>query len=88
MSHTKLAYVIFVFEGIVCLETKNMVLVPLIHLDGRRDLPPPCAKRKNSFAVEISQVALSGPEWRVWREDLALVDVLMTAAAVAMVGFG
>ena len=51
----------FLFEGIVCLETKNMVLVPLMRLDGRRDLSPSCAKRKNSFAVEISQVALSGP---------------------------
>ena len=88
MSHTKLAYVIFVFGGIVCLETKNMVLVPLIHLDGRRDLPPPYAKRKNSFAVEISQVALSGTERRVWRDDLAPVDVLMTADALAMSGFG
>ena len=59
-----------------------------MRLDGRRDLPPPCAKRKNSFAVENSQVALSGTERRVWRDDLAPVDVLMTAAEVAMARFG
>ena len=40
------------------------------------------------FAVEISQVALSEPERRVWREDLTPVDVLTNAAAVAMAGFG
>ena len=72
----------------MCLETKKMVLVPLIRLDGRHDSPPPCAKRKNSFAVEISQVALSVLDRRVWREDLAPVDVLMNAAAVAMTGLG
>ena len=72
----------------MCLETKKMVLVPLMRLDGRRDLPPPCAKRKKSFAVEIYQVALLGPERRVWREDLDPVDALMTAAAVEMLGFG
>ena len=88
MSQKKLAYVFFLFEGIVCLETKKMVLVPLMRLDGRRDLPPPCAKRKNSFAVEISQVALSVLDRRVWREDLSPVDVLMNAAAVAMTGLG
>ena len=88
MSQTKLAYVIFLLEGIVCLDTNNIVLVPLIRLNGRRDLPPLCAERKNSFAVEISQVALSGTERRVWREYLASVDVLTTAAAVAMAGFG
>ena len=72
ISQTKLAYVFF-FEGIVRLETKNMVLVLLMRLDGRRDLPPPCAKRKKSFAVEISQVALSGRSgefgvmiWLLW----------------------
>ena len=57
-------------------------------LDGRRDLPPPCAKRKNSFAVDISEVDFLRPERRVWREYLAPVDVLMTAAMVIMVGFG
>ena len=88
MSQTKLAYVIFCFEGIVCLETNNMVLVPLMRLYGRCDLPPPCAKRKNSFAVDIYQVSLSGPERRVWRDDLAPVDVLMSASAVAIAEFG
>ena len=72
----------------MCLETNKMVLVQLMHLDGRRNFPPPCAKRGNSFAVEIYQVALSGPERRVWREDLAPVDVLMTVVAVKMAGFG
>ena len=72
----------------MCLDTKKMMLVPLMRLDGRRDFLPPCNKRKNSFAVEIYQVALSRPEQRVWREDLAPVDMLMTADAVAMVGFG
>ena len=65
-----------------------MVLVPLMFLDRRRDLPPPCAKRKKSFAVEIYQVALSGTEWRVWRDDLDPVDALITVAAVEMSGFG
>ena len=46
------------------------------------------ALRENSFAVEISQVALSGPERKVWREDLVPVDMLMTAATVAIAGFG
>ena len=72
----------------VCLETKKMVLIPVMRLYGRRDLPPPCAKRENSFAVKISQVDLSGPDRRVWREDLAPVDVLMTVVAVKMAGFG
>ena len=88
MSQTNLAYVIFLFEGIVCLETKSMVLVLLMRLNGRRDFPSPCAKRKISFAVDIYQVALSGPERRFWRYHLAPVDVLMTTAAVAMAGFG
>ena len=63
-----------------------MVLVALMRLDGSRDLPPPCAKQGNSFAVKISQVSLSGPDRRVWREDLAPVDVLMTAAVVENTG--
>ena len=88
MSHTKLAYVIFLLEGIVCLETKKMVLVLLMRLDRRRDLPTPCAKQKNSFAIEISQIALLGPERRVWREYLSPLGVLMTAAVVAIAGFG
>ena len=64
-----------------------MVLVQLMRLGGRRDLLSPCAKRKNSFALEISQVDLSGTDRRVQREDLAPVDVLMTASAVAKAGF-
>ena len=78
----------FLFEGILCLETNNMVLVPLMRLVVRRDLPPPCAKRKKSFAVEISHVALLGTEQRVWSYDLAPVGVLMTAPVVSMAGFG
>ena len=88
MSQTNLAWVIFLFVGMVCLDTKKMVLVPLICLYGRRDLPPPCAKRKKLFAVKISQVALSGPDQRVCREYLAPVDVLITAATVATAGRG
>ena len=40
------------------------------------------------FVVDISHVALSGPDRRVWREDLAPLDVLITAAAVATAGRG
>ena len=65
-----------------------MVLIPLMILDGRQDLPPPCAKRGKWFAVKISQVALPGPDQRVQREDLALVDVLMNANTVEMAGRG
>ena len=65
-----------------------MVLVPLMRLDGRHDLPPPYAKRKNSFAVKIPQVALSGPDRRVWREDLSPVDVFINASAVVTAGCG
>ena len=72
----------------VCLDTKKMVLVPPMSLEGIWDPPPPCAKRKNSFAVEIYQIAFSGTDRRVWREDLAPVVVLITAAAVATVGRG
>ena len=79
---------IFLFEVIVCLETKNMLLVPLMHLDGRCDVPPPCDKREKLLAVEISQVALLGPDRRVWRDDLDPVCVLMNATAVATVGIG
>ena len=50
----------FLFEGIVYLEIKKMVLVPLLRLDGSRDLTPLCAKQKKSFAVEIYQVACRG----------------------------
>ena len=72
----------------MCLEKKKLVLVPLLSLYGKRDLPPPCAKQENSFAVDIYQVALSGPDQRVWREDLDPVDVLITAAVVATIGRG
>ena len=71
-----------------CLETKNILLVPSTRLEGRQYLPPPCARRKNLLAVEISQVTLSGPERRVWREDLAPVLVSITEAAVATMGQG
>ena len=72
----------------MCLETKKMVLFALMRLDGSRDLPLPCAKRENSFAVKISQVALSGLDRRVWRENLASVDVLMIAVVVETTGIG
>ena len=65
-----------------------MVLVPLMRLDGRHDLPPPYAKRKNSFAVKIPQVALPGPDRRVWKEDLAPVGVFFTGAVVVIAGRG
>ena len=71
-----------------CLETKKIVLVTSTRLEGRGDLPPPCARRKNPLAVEISQVALLGQERRVWRDDLAPVLVLITAAVVEMIGQG
>ena len=88
MSKKKLAYIVFLFERIVCLETKTMMLVLLMRLYGMLDFLPPCAKWKNLFSFVISQVALSGPTRRFWREDLAPVDVFMTAAAVATSGFG
>ena len=72
----------------LCLETKKIVLVHSMCLEGRWDLPPPCAKRKNYFAVEIYQVDFSGPYRRVWRENLALVIVSITAAEVETVGRG
>ena len=78
----------FLSLGLVCLDTKKMVLVPSMCLEGRRDLPPPCAKRKNSFAVEISQVVFWGLDRRVWREYLAPAVVLITAEGVAMAGRG
>ena len=56
----KLAYVFFLFEGILCLETKNMVLVPLIGLDERRDLLPPCANRKNSLLLRFPKLLCRG----------------------------
>ena len=74
--------------GIACLETKKIVLVPSTFLEGRQDLPLPCARRKYLLAVEISQVAFSGPERRVWREELAPVLVSINAAAVEMTGQG
>ena len=65
-----------------------MVLFPPMRLEGRRDVPPPCDKRKNLFAVDISQVALSGPDQRVCREYLVPVMVSITASAVATAGRG
>ena len=47
-----------------------------------------CSRRKKNLAMEISQVAFSGPERRVWRDDLALVSVSITEAAVATMGRG
>ena len=88
MSQKKLTSVIFLFVGMVCLEKNKMALVPLMRLDGRRDLPPPCDKREELFAFKISQVALSGQDRRVWRENLAPADVLFTASAVATSGRG
>ena len=43
---------------------------------------------ENTLAVEISQVACSGPEQRVWGEDLAPVMVSITEAVVATIGRG
>ena len=62
---------------------KKSVLVPSTPLEGRPDVPPPCDRRKYLLTVEISQVTFSRPERRVCREDLALVLVLITVAAVA-----
>ena len=78
----------FLSLGMVCLETKKMVLVPSMCLEGRRDLPPPCDKQKNSFAVEISRVALLGLDRRVWREDLEPIMESINATAVATTGRG
>ena len=74
--------------GMACLETNNMVLVTSTSLEGRRDLPPPCARRKKLLTVETSQVAFSGTDRRVWREDLAPVMVAITVATVATMGCG
>ena len=71
-----------------CLGENNIVLDPLMLLEGIRDLPPPCARQKNSLALDISQVAFSGPDRRLWREDLAPIVVSITAAAVATAGRG
>ena len=65
-----------------------MVSVPSMCLEGRRYLPLPCAKRENSFAVEISIVALLRMDRRVWREELAPVRVSIATAAVAKAGRG
>ena len=70
------------------MDTKKMVLSPSMCLEGIRDLPPPCAKRKNSFAVEIYQVDFLGTDWRVWREDLVPVMVSITASEVENTGRG
>ena len=65
-----------------------MVSVLSTRLEGRRDLSPPSARRKNSLAVEISQVAFSGLDLKLWREDMAPVMVMITAEAVAKMGRG
>ena len=78
----------FLSLGMVCLETKNMVSVPSTSLEECQDLPPPCSRRKKLFVVEISQVDFSGPDRRVWIEDLAPVMVSITALAVATPGSG
>ena len=39
----------FLSLGMVCFETKKIVLVPSMCLGGRRDLPPTCAKREKSL---------------------------------------
>ena len=70
------------------LETKEIVLVFLTRLEGRRDLSPPCDRPKKSLVVEIYQVTFSGPERRVWREDLAPVLVSITAEEVEKMGRG
>ena len=69
----KVGICIFFFEGIVCLETKKMVLVPLMRLDGRRDLPPPCAKRKNRLLLRFPKLLcwgrsgeFGGRIWLLW----------------------
>ena len=41
-----------------------------------------------SLAVEIYQVAFSGPDRRVWRENLAHVKVSITVAVVETMGCG
>ena len=60
MLQTNLSMGMFLLLGMSCLDKKNMVLVSSTHLEGRRDLPPSCARRKNSLVVEIYQVVFSG----------------------------
>ena len=50
-----------------------MVSAPSKRLDGIRDLPPPCSRQKHLLVVEIYQLAFSGPDQRVWIEDLSPV---------------
>ena len=74
--------------GVECLETKKMVLAPSTSLEGRRDLSQPYSRQKTLLVVEISQVAFSGPEQKVWREDLVPVMVSIPAAALVTTGRG
>ena len=60
MSQKKLACVIFLFVGMVFLETKKIVLVPLMRLDGRHDLPPPCAKQKICLLSRFPKLIFQG----------------------------
>ena len=77
----------FVFgDGV--LGEKEDGIGPLNEFGGETGFTPTCAKRKNSFAAEISRVAFSGPDRRVWREDLAPVMVLITSEAVETTGRG
>ena len=76
-----------VFGGGV-LRYKEDGIVTFNMFGGGQDLPPPCVRRKKSFVVEIYQVALLGPDQRVWREDLMPVMVLITALAVPATGRG
>ena len=84
----KVGIVFCLFVGVVCLDTKKMALVPLMPLYGRRDLPPPCAKRENSFAVDIFQVALSGPNPPSKLYDPNRFLPMVTETAVATAGRG
>ena len=55
---------------------------PFNTFGGWRYLPPPCVRQKDYFVVKISKVDFSGPDRRVWREDLAPVMVSIATEAV------
>ena len=88
MSQTNLEKVVFFTFGDGLFGDKTIVLVPSNVLEGRWYLPPPCDRQKKFLAVEISKVTFSGPERRVWKEDLAPVFMSITAAEVATMGQG
>ena len=50
--------------------------------------PSTLCQAEKLLAVEIPRVAFLGPERRVWREDLSLILVPITASAVAMIERG